>query len=69
MKTSNRTELSCVCNGRRGPCPGHTAGRLLVLAEVRLERKCLATTLALKWLAAGVGLDVSAQVRLVGKGL
>ena len=40
-----------------------------MLAEVRLESKCLAAALALERLAAGVGLDVGAQVGLVGKGL
>ena len=40
-----------------------------MLAEVRLECECLAAALAPKRLAAGVGLDVGAQVGLVGKGL
>ena len=45
------------------------AGRLLVLVEVRLEGKGLVATLARVRLGGGVGLDVGAEVGLVGERL
>ena len=40
-----------------------------MLAEIRLEGKSLPALLARVGLAVGVGLDVGAEVGLVGKGL